>query len=92
MSSLPVMKVGLLDSDIKRIQQVQVPQSSISCRKLNMRDFFCYILLEFQISLMIKSSTKTVAVMLAVIKRITLPAQLINGLSQLFRNLNISLA
>lgn len=41
--------------------------------------------------LMIKNSTKTVAVTVAVLKHITLPAQLINVLSQLFRSLNISL-
>jgi len=37
---------------------------------------------------MIKNSMKTVAV----IKQIILPAQLINGLSQLFRSFNIGLA
>lgn len=41
---------------------------------------------------MIKKEHKTKTSMTAIIRQITLPAQLINGLSQLFSSFNINLA
>lgn len=38
--SSDIDKVGLSDNDLKEIQQFQIPQYSISCRMLDMSDFF----------------------------------------------------
>lgn len=92
-SSLPVMTRWLFLAVISRgsnkFKSIS-PQFCVECWICGI--FFNYnILLQFQI-LMIKKRCKTRTSMLAIIRQITLPAQLINGLSQLFSSFNINLA